>query len=343
MGKYTRRSFGSTSTGVPMQQRYRLPRARGRPPTAPPRSREARLRLQILEYAESHSVAATCRHFGIARSTYYRWKARYSPTRPGTLENRSSRPRQTRCHTWTTSDAVAVRNLREEFPRMGKDKLAILLAQQGITLSVSMVGRIVAYLRATQQLIEPVSAASWRPHTRHKRPYAIRKPKDYVVAQPGDLLEIDTMELRPLPHVMRKHFTAIDLVSRYSLAAVRASASAALACDFLDQVSARLPTPIKAIQVDGGSEFMAEFEAACGDRNIRLFVLPPRSPKLNGAVERANRTYREEFYECYDGPLDLPSLQPALRDFEQTYNHRRPHQALGYQTPAAVLAASSHV
>jgi hypothetical protein len=26
-------------------------------------------------------------------------------------------------------------------------------------------------------------------------------------------------------------------------------------------------------------------------------VLPPRSPKLNGSVERANRTHSEEFYQ----------------------------------------------
>jgi hypothetical protein len=30
---------------------------------------------------------------------------------------------------------------------------------------------------------------------------------------------------------------------------------------------------------------------------IRLFVIPPQSPKLQGYVERSNRTHREEFYE----------------------------------------------
>ena len=40
-----------------------------------------------------------------------------------------------------------------------------------------------------------------------------------------------------------------------------------------------------------GSEFMAGFETACQQRGIRLFVLAPHSPKLNGCVERANRTH----------------------------------------------------
>src|SRR3972149_4163591 len=52
------------------------------------------------------------------------------------------------------------------------------------------------------------------------------------------------------------------------------------AAAFLDTIVGRMPFPVKAIQVDGGSEFMAQFEDACKQRGIRLFVLPPRSPKL---------------------------------------------------------------
>ena len=56
-----------------------------------------------------------------------------------------------------------------------------------------------------------------------------------------------------------------------------------------------MPFAVKAVQVDGGSEFMAQFEEACRQRGIRLFVLPPRPPKLNGHVERAQRTHKDEF------------------------------------------------
>ena len=65
----------------------------------------------------------------------------------------------------------------------------------------------------------------------------------------------------------------------------------------------RIPFPVRALQVDGGSEFYADFEAACQRKEIPLFVLPPKSPKLNGHVERANRTHTEEFYEVAP---DLP-------------------------------------
>ena len=64
--------------------------------------------------------------------------------------------------------------------------------------------------------------------------------------------------------------------------------------------------------MDGGSEFCAQLEDACKELGIRLFVLPPRSPKLNGHVEKAQRTHTEEFYEIYDGDLEMVPLNHAL-------------------------------
>ena len=95
-----------------------------------------------------------------------------------------------------------------------------------------------------------------------------------------------------------------------------------------------MPFPVRAIQVDGGSEFCGEFEEACRERGIRLFVLPPHSPKLNGYVERAHRTHQEEFYE---GEGTVAALTPAQRRWERCYNTECPHQSLGYRTPLEYL------
>jgi putative transposase len=336
--KSTRQQFQRIGSGTSLCLRYRVPPEAARLAGTPSLSREAKQRLKILDYARTHTVSATCRHFGIARSTYYRWVTRYDPQRLSFLENRSSRPKQCRRPTWTPAQAAAVLRAREAHPRWGKDKLARVLRRDGIVLSVSMIGRIVTELKRRRVLVEP-KATRLRPHSRHARPYAIRKPKAHAVAAPGDLVQLDTMHLTPLPGVERRHFTAVDVASRWGVTGVRARATAGTATDFLDELEARTPFPIRALQVDGGSEFMAEFEAACQERGLALFVLPPRSPKLNGHVERANRTHRQEFWELYDGDLDLPPLQAALRAWEETYNHARPHQALGYLTPAEHLAA----
>lgn len=37
----------------------------------------------------------------------------------------------------------------------------------------------------------------------------------------------------------------------------------------------------------------------------QLFVLPLRSPKLKGHVERARRTHTEEFYGVYNGEMEI--------------------------------------
>jgi transposase InsO family protein len=61
-------------------------------------------------------------------------------------------------------------------------------------------------------------------------------------------------------------------------------------------------------------------------------------PKLNGGVERAHRTHREELYECCWTEPPVTGYQPALAEWITVCNTIRPHQALDYQTPAAWLA-----
>jgi transposase InsO family protein len=316
---------------VPISLQRRLPNA----PTLSP---EAQYRLRCLEQAERTSVVEASRAFGIPISTIYRWRARYRPDDLTSLEPRSRRPKRTRRHQWTASQEQAVRDLRQHYPRMGKLPLQVLLHRQGIALSASMIGRMLASLKRRSLLREPHAVRVRARKT--TRPYATRVPTDKrQPTEPGALIQLDTMHLRPLPGIERRQFTAIDVVTRVAVVGVRATASAGTARDFLEELVARMPFPIQAIQVDGGSEFMAEFETACQEREIALYVLPPRSPKLNGRVERLNGTSRREFWECYDGDLVLSTLQQALHEWEITYNTIRPHQALEYETPSAFFSS----
>lgn len=301
--------------------------------------KEAHRRLKWFDWHAKHgeNVSLTCRHFGISRQTFYRWQKRFDSQNLRSLGDRSSRPKRTRKRSWTTEEVLAVRKLREKFPFWGKAKLAVLLLKQGISMAVSRVGRILAYLKRSGQLKEPLRRTSAR-QRRWQRPHAIRKPREYVALAPGDIVQVDTMDVRPEPGVVLKQFTAIDIVSRWSVPTIVSKATALLATRALEAILAGMPFPVKAIQVDGGSEFMAEFEDLCRKLGILLFVLPPRSPKLNGHVERANRTYREEFYNCSTATPTVAGFQNDLRAWTHTYNHIRPHQALGYLSPAEFLA-----
>ncbi len=117
-------------------------------------------------------------YFGFSRPTVYRRLERFDRFRLESLEDRPARPVRRRRPTWTLAQLAAVRRLRMAYPRWGKDKLAVLLRREGIRLSVSMVGRILARLRATGELREPtgrrvsVRRRTWR------RPHAGRKPAD---------------------------------------------------------------------------------------------------------------------------------------------------------------------
>lgn len=306
---------------------------------APELSREATKRLKWFDYyqANNHNARLTCRYFGISPQTFYRWLNRYDSTDLRTLESRCCRPRHVRQPTYSTGLINAVLSLREVYPRWGKDKLMILLRRKDIQVSASMVGRILKYLKARGILREPVTNRISVRKRVSPRPYAVRKPREYQPSTPGDLVELDTMDVRPLPGVILKHFSSYDVVSKWNVLGIYTRATATTAKGFLDDMVRRTPNMIKAIQIDGGSEYQSVFEEECQRRDIKLFVLPPRSPKLNGGVERANRTHTEEFYELTDSDFELADIRTKLLEWEGICNTYRPNQALKYLTPAEFL------
>ncbi len=283
------------------------------------------------------SSSGAAEALGLPRSTLYRWNRALREAGPEGLRTKSRRPRRVRQPTWSPELSQAVLELREQYPRWGKDKLVVLLTRQGWQVSTSMVGRILTRLKARGVLKEPVRDGLPARRQARKRPYAVRKPREYRAREPGDIVQVDTLDVRPLPGVVLKHFTARDVVSRWDVLEVHTRATSTLAAQFLDSMRRRFPFPIKAVQVDGGSEFQADFESACQNHGIKLFVLPPRSPKLNGHVERAQRTHTEEFYELYDGELEMVPLNRALLGWERVYDTFRPHHSLDGRTPAEYL------
>jgi len=306
-------------------------------------SSEARIRLSWMDYYQKvKNARLTCRHFGISPDTFYHWKRKYQKDILETLEDdrKSRRPNVLR-HSETPIEVVEkIKTLRETYPRWGKEKLYVLLkkelvkeGKENLVVSVSTIGRTINRLKQRGYLKEPIQNYISGKKRYLKRDWAVRKPKDYEVKNPGGLVQVDTLDVRPVPGVVRKQFTARDIIAKWDVIEAYGNATANLGAKFLDSLITRCPFEIKAIQVDGGSEFKAEFEEECQKRNIKLFVLPSNSPRLNGCVERANRTHTEEFYEINDFSLDLKQLNQQLRNWENIYNTVRPHKSLGYLTP----------
>jgi len=275
------------------------------------------------------TAGQAARAVGKSRATLYRWRKRPQP--------RSRRPNRVRPKTWTPDLVSAIEWLRRDFPMWGKAKLVVLLRNQGFTVSEATVGRILKAL-VDRGAVQPVPVLRRRPKPwSAKRRHAVRLPKGLRPDKPGGLIQLDTVFVNLGPDRSIKHFTAYDPVARWTVGKAFNRATAKAASLFLDKLLAQMPFKVEAIQVDGGSEFKAEFEQACQAKGIRLYELPPRRPQLNGAVERCNGAWRYEFYQVYDLPNSVDALNPILDSFQHLYNHHRPHGALAGRTPAQYL------
>jgi transposase InsO family protein len=268
---------------------------------------------------------------GVALSTLYRWEKAPLP--------KSRRPHRVRQKNWSPALRAEVERLRLDFPMWGKEKLGPILRSQGFAVSNATVGRILQSLIARGRVprVRDLIRKATRKAAPKKRPHATRKPKDVSFDKPGDIIQIDTVSVTLAPNLTVKHFDAYDVHAKWTVAKPYRNATAQNAADFLDKVTAEMPWPVKAIQIDGGSEFMAEFELACAAKSIPLYVLPPRSPKLNGAVERCNGAWRYEFYAVVDLPHDIDKIAEHVDAFQHLYNHFRPHGALDGITPNQYL------
>jgi putative transposase len=304
-------------------------------------SRHAKQRLKWMDFYISHGQNArlTCRHFGISPDVFYRWKARYNPYNLKSLENIPSKPKVVRQPQTDPQLVMRIKSLREQHPRWGKKKLFAILKSEGYITSESSVGRTLNRLRASGRLAEPaiVTARLAGKKRRYaKRLYAERRDWSYVPKLPGDLIQVDTLHITTKDSKRRYQFTASDYISKHTARLASLSITSFAASQMLDTIMERMPTPPRVIQVDGGSEFKAVFERACQQRGVRLFVLPPHSPKLNGVVERMNRTSREEIYDVgFDIASSIDEHNRLLKEQDYIYNNVRPHEALGMMTPQA--------
>ena len=104
---------------------------------------------------------------------------------------------------------------------------------------------------------------------------------------------------------------------------------------FVDYVLQRMPFQVHTIQTDNGAEFQSAFHFHVLDKGVGHVYIKPRTPRLNGKVERSHRIDAEEFYRLLDGAVidDANVFNNKLREWEDYYNYHRPHGGLSGQTP----------
>jgi transposase len=124
--------------------------------TPPELSQKEFDRLRALTiYGETKDVKLVCQTFGISRATLYRWLERFDSKDLTSLKEQSRRPRRVRKPSWSRELMGVVKELREEYSRWGKDKLVVLIRDQGYETSTSTVGRILKHLKQRGELRNP--------------------------------------------------------------------------------------------------------------------------------------------------------------------------------------------
>jgi len=85
-------------------------------------------------------------------------------------------------------------------------------------------------------------------------------------------------------------------------------------------------------------EFLGVFHQYLFKRKIPHWFIYPRCPKINGVVERYQRTLQEEFLEPNLDLIYHPKLfNDKLVDYLLFYNTKRVHESLGFKSPLDYL------
>lgn len=290
--------------------------------------RVVRHRLAVLRHAEevTGNVAMTCRYYGITRQSFYTWRRRYEEDGPGGLRPRSRRPKVS--PNATHVDVVGkILYLRQNY-HFGPGKISMYLKRyHDVAISRSGVWRILKRLDLNRL---PASQRYKRLDKRWKR---------YEKQLPGHRVQIDVKFIAPIRGVTprRKYyqFTAIDDCTRLRVLRIYPRCDQKTAIQFVDYVLQRLPFPVQIIQTDNGAEFQSSFHYHVLDKGVSHSYIKPRTPRLNGKVERSHRIDAQEFYRLLDGTLidDAKVFNDKLQEWEDYYNYHRPHGALAGQTP----------
>ena len=164
----------------------------------------------------------------------------------------------------------------------------------------------------------------------------------YAKQVPGHQIQIDVkflnLKSEEGSRIRRYQHTAIDDATRVRALKIYKRHNQKSSIDFIDYVIEKFPFRIHTVRTDRGHEWQAQFHWHVEDEGIRHVYIKPRSPQLNGKVERSHRSDQEEFYQLLTYTDDV-DLNKKLATWEEFYNLNRPHGAHNGKTPYEALRA----
>jgi len=294
----------------------------------------------FLEADRLGNVRLACLRMGISRKTFYKWKRRFLEAQEDrcALLDRSRRPHHPRRQV-KKGLIRRILALRER-TRLGPLRLRQLLLNQGC--------KRVPSAFTFSQILKRAGL------TRKRRARPKRYRRSFLVPRPGEVLQVDIKYVPYLVEGRRLYqHTALDCCSRLRIVQFSEEIGNHVSKAFIQYALSTFPFPVRIVQTDNDTTFTNWYTAAAKtplDRPLRNHpfttlcerfgathrLIPPRTPRLNGKVERSHQTDEEEFYRLrsYETRSDL---KQAFARWLWHYNHTRLHMGIAGKTPIQVL------
>jgi len=294
---------------------------------------DEKLRFVFSYERDEESMKALCARFGISRETGYFWLRRYRQSgADGLVElNRAPERHPNQTPAWIEA---AVLGLRQAHMTWGPRKLKRILERD-------QPGRRWPATSTMGEMVTRAGLVAARRKRRRTEPYteplahAVESNRVWCGDFKGWFRTGDGSRVDPL--------TISDALSRYLLR------SQAVEKTDTERVRAIFEAAFReyglpwAIRTDNGAPFASSAVGALSRLAvwwIKLGIVPERieagHPEQNGRHERMHRTLKLDLRLAED----WRGQQRELDRFRHDYNHVRPHEALGMQTPASVYEPS---
>ena len=317
-------------------------------PSQPKNSQIVAYRLEVLSFFQEFGLEATKKAFKVSKTTLYRWQKTLTDHQGkiSSLLPKSTRPRHLRRMATDSRVIEYIQKLREEHYRLGKRKIKVLLDRYCFnlrieTISVSTIGKVIKrnhlfFQKQGRLYHNPNSGWAKRKPAKRLRVRYSPKPTDF------SHLQMDTV-FKMIEGVKSYLYSAIDIKLKFALSLAYPKLNSQNTLDFFKKVELVYPLKIKSVQTDNGLEFLGVFDQHLIKRNIPHFFIYPRCPRINGVVERYQRTIQEEFLEPHSDLIHYPKLfNDKLAEYLLFYNLERPHQALGFKSPLGYLVSEGY-
>lgn len=346
------------STGIPMKSEFVLGKIKASKEVINlishlkryDKSEVAKERKRIIDFYDIHGEVATKEAFGVDRKLIYIWKRRIKQRKglqglvPG-----SQAPKCPRRSKIDPRIVGFIKAQREFIPRMSKKKLKPLLdgycrKNNLPTVSEATIGRIIKrnslfFYKTGKAYHNPSSKWAQNEVKRRKKTRIRYAPKPKTLGY----IQMDTVE-KIVDGTRWYMYQAIDVKGKSALSLTYKHLNSKNTVDFFKKFIQILPYEAHTVQTDNGKEFLKHFRVYLKKQNIKHVFIYPRMSKVNGTIERFNRTIQEDFI---DPNLHLIYNQKQynqnLAKYMIYYNCQRVHESLNNMTPTNYLVQKEGV